>query len=92
MAGMLKDAQPPCNTAKQANKNGHHLWQRNPSAEAARLATVFLRAKFLHANRLRTISLANSIREFHLGATIPFRLGNIPGCLWFEVTSIGQAM
>ena len=33
----------------------------------------------------------DSVWEFHLGATIPFRLGNIPGCLWSRVSFLHQA-
>jgi len=34
----------------------------------------------------------DSVWEFLLGATIPFRLGNIPGCLWSRVSFQRQAL
>lgn len=77
MAGKLNEAQPVGRRAMRISKP-----TRAETTEEMVAAAVFAAIALQWCNECP----ADSRLEFLLRATIPFRLGNIPGCLWFGVS------
>lgn len=77
MAGSPNDEHPDCDSR-------HKLVSKRKSVTRSDRTTLVQSTKRIAAvaSKRCNDSPIDSVWEFRLGATIPFRLGNIPGCLW----------
>lgn len=84
MAGRPKEEQPVCINVNTLISSDRRTWARSDRTTPPRLAMKVT----LSGDQCPI----DSVREVRLGATIPFRLGNIPGCLWLKVSFHRQVM